>query len=179
MWTWAALDTLDHFLKNGNVVLTSATNVSKGFVFTLHSFMFTKMLEQIQYWSDFSFSFMPTKWPMSDGMESSLPTSLSRVGVVRVFAIAYCLYVCWEELFSTLRRRHSCCWVRGYWSCIFGYSDNNWLLAPSPSAPQNILKTCEEYAASHNLRFSTHSIPKKCKTKFMAFLSKPRKLAYI
>ena len=44
-------------------------------------------------------------------------------------AIAYCLYC--EELFETLRRRHSGCWVRGYYRGIFGYSDDNWVLAPS------------------------------------------------
>ena len=59
-------------------------------------------------------------------------------------AIAYCMYC--EELFETLRRRHSGCWVRGYYRGIFGYSDDNWVLAPSLSALQDILKTCEEFA---------------------------------
>ena len=39
-----------------------------------------------------------------------------------------------------------------------------------------MLKTCEEYAASHNLKFSTDPDPVKCKTKLMAFLKKPREL---
>ena len=30
---------------------------------------------------------------------------------------------------------------------MFGHSDDNWVLAPSLSALQDILKTCEEYAA--------------------------------
>merc|ERR1711888_371413 len=51
-------------------------------------------------------------------------------------AIAYCLY--FEELFETLRRRHSGCWVRGYYRGIFGYSDDNWIMAPSLSALQDI-----------------------------------------
>ena len=89
-------------------------------------------------------------------------------------AIAYCLYC--EELFETLRRRHSGCWVEGHYRGIFGYSDDNWVLAPSLSALQDILKTCEEYAAAHNLQFSTDSNPIKCKTKCMAFLKKPRTL---
>ena len=48
--------------------------------------------------------------------------------------------------------------------------------APSLSALQDMLNTCAEYAASHNLRFSTDPNPKKCKTKLMAFLKKPRNL---
>ena len=34
----------------------------------------------------------------------------------------------------------------------------------------------EEYAASHNLQFSTDPNPKKCKTKCLAYLKKPREL---
>ena len=39
-----------------------------------------------------------------------------------------------------------------------------------------MLTTCEEYALSHNLQFSTDPNPVKCKTKLMAFLKKPRQL---
>ena len=39
-----------------------------------------------------------------------------------------------------------------------------------------MLTTCEEYAASHNLTFSTDPNPDKCKTKLMAFLKKLREL---
>ena len=39
-----------------------------------------------------------------------------------------------------------------------------------------MLRTCEEYARKHNLRFSTDPNPVKCKTKLMAFLRKPRNL---
>ena len=49
-------------------------------------------------------------------------------------------------------------------------------VAPSLSALQDMLATCEEYAASHNLKFSTDPNPTKCKTKLMAFLKKPREL---
>ena len=89
-------------------------------------------------------------------------------------AIAYCMYC--EELFETLCCRHSGCWIGGYYRGIFGYSDDNWVMAPSLSALQDILKTCEEFAASHNLKFSTDPNTIKCKTKCMAFLSRPRKL---
>ena len=54
--------------------------------------------------------------------------------------------------------------MEGYYRGIFGYSDDNWVLAPSLSALQDILKTCEECAAAHNLQFSTDANPVKCKT---------------
>ena len=59
---------------------------------------------------------------------------------------------------------------------IFGYSDDNWLLAPSISALQDMLFTCQEFAATHNLKFSTDPNPSKCKTKCMAFLNQERAL---
>ena len=39
-----------------------------------------------------------------------------------------------------------------------------------------MLRTCEEFALSHNLVFSTDPDPAKCKTKTLAFLKKPRSL---
>ena len=62
----------------------------------------------------------------------------------------------------------------GKYHGIFGYSDDNWLLAPSLGALQDMLTTCQEYASSHNL--PTDPNPDKYKTKLMAFLRKPREL---
>ena len=64
----------------------------------------------------------------------------------------------------------------GKFAGIFGYSDDNWLIAPSLPALQDMLVTCQEYAALHNLKFSTDLDPKKCKTKCMAFLKRQREL---
>ena len=89
-------------------------------------------------------------------------------------AIAYCFYC--EELFSLLQQRRTGCWVLGRYHGIFGYSDDNWLLAPSLNALQDMLNTCQEYAATHNLTFSTDLNPDKCKTKLMTFLKTPRDL---
>ena len=41
---------------------------------------------------------------------------------------------------------------------------------------QEMLKTCELFAAEHNLQFSTNIDPAKCKTKCIAFLFKERNL---
>ena len=38
------------------------------------------------------------------------------------------------------------------------------------------ISTCEEYARTHNLQFSTDPNPQKCKTKCMAFLQNKRVL---
>ena len=91
--------------------------------------------------------------------------------------ILYCYYC--NDLFSLLRERRAGCWVKGEFFGIVGYSDDNWLLAPSRCALQEMLVTCEEYAKKHNLIFSTDVNPKKCKTKFIAFLKKNRDIAKV
>ena len=179
MCTWAALETVDYFLKNGSEVFSCATDMSKAFDLTLHSLMFTKMIDaglspifvRLMIFI-YSHQVANVRW---NGDLSSNFTVRNGCGQGKVLAaIAYCMYC--EELFSILKRKRSGCWIMGYYRGIFGYSDDNWLLAPSLSALQDIINTCEEYAASHNLRFSTDLDPVKCKTKCIAFLTKDRDL---
>ena len=81
-------------------------------------------------------------------------TNIVRQGA-NLSAIANCFYM--EDLFALLKQRRAGCWVVDEYHGIFGYSDDNWLLAPSLAALQDMLQTCEEYAHSHNLKFSTDS----------------------
>ena len=155
-------------------------DMTAAFDLTIHSLLFRKMLK-----AGFSPIFLRlfifiyvnqvanVKW---DGEFSSLFPMINgcRQGEV-LSAIAYCFYC--EDLFNLLKNRRTGCWVLDNYQGIFGYSDDNWLLAPSLSALQDMLRTCEEYAASHNLKFSTDPNPVKCKTKLMAFLKKPRELS--
>ena len=89
-------------------------------------------------------------------------------------AILYCYYV--NGLFELLRKRKSGCWIQGTYHGIFGYADDNFLVAPTKEALQDMNNTCNEYCKEHNLKFSTHPDPKKSKTKCMAFLKNKREL---
>ena len=89
-------------------------------------------------------------------------------------AILYCFYV--NDFFKILRKNGSGCWINSNFFGIVGYSDDSFLLAPSLDALQEMLSICENYALSHNLRFSTDINPSKCKTKCLAFLKKDRPL---
>ena len=93
-------------------------------------------------------------------------------GVISV--ILYCFYM--NDLFKLLRELSTGCWIKGNFHEIFVYSGNNFVLAPSLSGLQEMLLTCEEYAQSHNLKFSPDPRPDKCKTKCLAFLKKNRDL---
>jgi hypothetical protein len=179
MCTWAVLETVDWYLKNGSEVFTCAMDMTKAFDLTLHSLLFRKMARAgfpVIFIRLFIFIYKNQTANVRWNSELSSTFSMTngcRQGAV-LSAIAYCFYC--EELFAILKRRRTGCWVLGNYHGIFGYSDDNWLLAPSLSALQDMLTTCEEYAASHNLQFSTDPDPIKCKTKLMAFLKKPREL---
>ena len=179
MCTWAVLETVDVYLKGGSEVYTCAMDMTAAFDLTLHSLLFRKMLSAgfpIIFVRLFIFIYVNqlanVKW--NGELSSSFPmTNGCRQGAV-LSAIAYCFYC--EDLFKLLKQRRTGCWILGNYHGIFGYSDDNWLLAPSLSALQDMLTTCQEYAESHNLQFSTDPNPVKCKTKLMAFLRKPRQL---
>ena len=89
-------------------------------------------------------------------------------------AIFYCIYM--NDLFQILRRSKLGCWINGDFFGILGYSDDNFLLAPSLHALQQMLTICENYAKLHDLQFSTDPDPRKCKTKCLAFLKKKKDL---
>ena len=166
-------------MRNGGNVFCCLMDMSKAFDLVKHSILFKKFLMAgisvifirllIYIYIN---QFANIRW------NSQLSSSFSMTNGVRQGAIlsgfAYCFYM--NELFSILRKNKSGCWIRGVFFGIQGYSDDSLLLAPSLDSLQEMIKTCESYAASHNLRFSTDPDPRKCKTKCIAFLSRPRPL---
>ena len=179
--TWAATETIDYYLKRGSEVFTVATDMSKAFDLALHSKMFQKMfiakLAPI-YIRLLIFAYRNQQanvlWNNSSEKSGNFPIR-NGTGQGRVLAaIAYCMYV--AGLFELLEKRRAGCWLEGEYAGIWGYSDDNWAMAPSLSALQDMIETMEEYASSHNLKFSTDPDPKKCKTKCMAYIRKPREL---
>ena len=176
--TWAALETIDYFLKRGSEVFTIATDMSKAFDLALHSKMFLKMFQAklapiLVRLLIFIYRYQEANVLWNSSEKSSNFTIRNGTGQGRVLAaIAYCMYV--AGLFSLLEQRRAGCWVEGEYRGIWGYSDDNWAMAPSLSSLQDMIVTMEEYALSHNLVFSTDPNPEKCKTKCMAYLKKQR-----
>ena len=179
MCTWAVLETVDYFLSNNSEVFSCAMDMTAAFDLTLHSLLFKKMLKAgfpPIFLRLFIFVYVNqtanVRWN-GEVKSAFTMTNGCRQGAV-LSAIAYCFYC--EDLFSFLKQRRAGCWVLGNYHGIFGYSDDNWLLAPSLATLQDMLRTCEEYAGTRNLKFSTDPNPVKCKTKLMGFLNKPREL---
>ena len=177
MCTWMVLETISYFMRNGSEVFTCCMDMTKAFDLVRHSLLFKKLLHAglpvifvrlllVIYLNQFA----NVKWNSSYSNIFSLSNGVRQGGVLS--AILYCLYV--DGLFKELRNSGYGCWVNGNFHGIFGYSDDNMLLAPTVHALQEMLKICEKYANEHNLRFSTDPNPVKCKTKCIAFTKKPK-----
>ena len=48
---------------------------------------------------------------------------------------------------------------------VVGYADDLILLAPTRDAAKQMLKTCEEFTSTSNIKFSTDEDPRKSKSK--------------
>ena len=158
MCTYAVLKTVDYFLRHNSEVFMCTMDMTKAFDMTVHSKLFSKMFKAglnavflrllVFIYTE---QFANVRW---NGEISSTFTMHNgvRQGAV-LSALAYCFYC--EELFSLLERKRSGCWVNGFYLGLLGYSDDNICLVPSLSALQDMLETGEEFAAEHNLKFST------------------------
>ena len=115
-------------------------DMTKAFDLTLHSLLFKKMVKaglSVIFIRLFIFIYINqtanVRW--NGEFSSVFPmTNGCRQGAV-LSAIAYCFYC--EDLFSILKQRRTGCWMLGRYHGIVGYSDDNWLLAPSLSALQS------------------------------------------
>ena len=179
MCTWLALETISHFLRNGNDVYTCLMDMSKAFDTVQHSHLFRKLLEQglpaiiIRYiLVSYKHQKANVRW---DGQESRFfPISNGVKQGAILSAILYCVYT--NGIFQELRRSKVGCFIGRNYVGVLGYADDLYLLAPSIDALQEMLKMCECYAADHNLKFSTDPNPNKSKTKCMAYQRKEREL---
>ena len=182
MCTWAVMETIGYFLRNGSEVFTCQTDMTKAFDLVQHSLLFQKLLQEglsliflriliVIY----TFQYANVRW---NGIISSIFSLCNGVRQGAILSgILYCFYV--NNIFKILRRKNIGCWMNNNFHGMFGYSDDNWVLAPSLDSLREMMKIVEEYCNDHNLNFSTDPNPSKCKTKCIAFLKKERNLPSI
>ena len=173
MCTWLAIETIDHFMRNGSEVFVGVMDMTKAFDKVRQSDLFWKLIQRgiplvfLRLLLDMYLK--QTAGVLWNGNKSD-PFPISN-GVKQGVVISprlYCIYT--DDLFSTLRKKKTGCWIGNQYIGILGYADDLLLLAPTHDALQEMMKTCETYANKLNLSFSTHADPKKCKTKCIAYL---------
>ena len=156
-----------------NYNLYHKADLTKAFELVHHSLLFQKLLQEglsliflrilrVIY----TFQYANVRW---NGIISSIFSLCNGVRQGAILSgILYCFYV--NNIFNILRRKNDGCWVNNNFHGLFGYSDDNWVLAPSLDSLREMMKSVEEYCNDHNFKFSTDLNLKKCKTKFIAFL---------
>ena len=159
MCTWLVVETIDYFMRKGGEVFACSMDMTKAFDLVVHSKLLRKLLAAsmpaIMLLVMYLTQYANFRW---DGVFSgifSLRNGCKQGAVLS--AIAYCVYV--NGLFEELRRNRSGCWIGQTFLGLLGYSDDNFLLAPSREALQVMLNICEKYAERHGLRFSTDPDP--------------------
>ncbi len=172
MCTWTAVETIDYFSRNGSNVYVCTLDMSKAFDRVKHSDLFKKLQQRnlpdifirllIYMYRNQEAS---VRWDNVTSNSFELTNGVKQGAVLS--ALLYCVYV--DELYQQLRKEKYGCWVNGNYHGILGYSDDILLLCPSISALRHVLNTCEKYALSHNLQFSTDVNPKKSKCKCIVF----------
>ena len=175
MCTWTAVETIDHFSRNGSSVYVCALDMSKAFDRVKHSALFEKLQERnlpdiftrlliYMYRNQYA----SVKWNNELSNSFALTNGVKQGAVLS--ALLYCIYV--DDLYKQLRKQKYGCWVNGKYHGILGYSDDILLLCPSIAALRHMLETCEKYAVGHNLQFSTSADPSKNKCKCISFGNK-------
>ena len=179
MCTWGAIETIGYYLRNGSEVFSCLMDMTKAFNNVKYSVLFSRLIKanlsaifiRILFFIYVN-QFANIRW---NGVYSEVFNISNGVRQGAICSgILYCFYC--NDLFEELRRSGFGCWINGSYCGIWGYSDDNFLLAPTKVALQEMLNICERYANSHNLQFSTDNNPKKCKTKCIAYLKKSRDL---
>ena len=179
MCTWMAVETINYFVRNESELFTCAMDMSKAFDNAKHSLLFQQLLIKGLYIRLLLVMYKKqvanVRWNSS--LSQSFPISNEVKQGAVLSAILFCVYV--NDLYKLLRKRRSGCWINGHYMGILGYSDDILLLAPTVDSLKDMVKSCENYAINHSPEFSTNSIPKKSKTKCMAFTKNDRAVGNI
>ena len=179
MCTWAVVETVDYFLRHDTDVFGCSMDKSKAFDLTKFSLLFRNIFSarlSMIFLRLIIFIYVNQFCNVRWNNETSSSFLISNgVGQGKILAgFAYCFYCL--ELFSILEKSGLGCRVNGSYAGVFGYSDNDFFLAPTVSALQGMLKIAEEFCSTHGLKFSTDPNPAKSKTKCISWMKKQRPL---
>ena len=175
MCTWTVSAVIDYYSRNGSAVFGCAMDMSKAFDMVEWGELFTTLMAKgvnaiflrlLLY--IYRNQQCNVKWAGKYSQLFSVSNGV-RQGAVSS-AILFSVYI--DELFSLLRRSRLGCHISGVYLGCFGYADDLFLLSASRTGLQAMVNTCQEFASSKNLQFSTHENPGKSKTKCIVFSKK-------
>ena len=179
--TWLVNEVTSYFMRRGTAVTACLLDCSKAFDKCRYDKLFTKLLEKgfppivVRV---LIFMYEEQKgWVKLAGI-SSEPFKIgngTRQGSV-LSPLLFSIYL--DDLLRKLRLMGLGCHIKGYWVGASAYADDIILMAPSRDVLQRMLFICEEFAANHNLEFSTDPVASKSKSKCILFCGRLGKVSY-
>ena len=177
MCTWTVTAVIDYYNRNGKPVYGCAMDMSKAFDMVEWGELFVTLkcrgvdaiyLRLLLY--IYQNQQCDVKWAGKYSHRFSVSNGV-RQGAVSS-AILFSIYI--NELFVILRKAEFGCQINGVFLGCFGYADDLFLVSASRTGLQAMVNLCQEFAASKNLKFSTHVNPDKSKTKCLVFSKKAK-----
>ena len=166
--SWLVTEVAAYYLRQGTPVIATLLDCSKAFDKCQFSTLFSKLMDRkvpavVIRMLVFVYEEQEgcVSWAGIRSTSFSI-TNGTRQGSV-LSPTLFSVYL--DDLLKQLRMLGLGCHMGGVWVGAAGYADDLILLAPSRSAMKTMLKTCEEFAEVHNLKFSTDPEPAKSKTK--------------
>ena len=171
MCSWAVIETVNYFLRNGSDVYACSQDKSKAFDLCKFSILFRKMMIiSLIFLRLIIYIYITQFCNVIYNNEVSSSFSISNgCGQGKILSgTAYCFYC--RDLFNILENSGFGCTVNGTYAGIFDYSDDDLLISPSVSGLQRIITISETYCISHGLKFSTDPSPSRSKTKCISWM---------
>ena len=178
MCSWGVIETVGYFLRNDSEVFGCSMDKSKAFDMCKFSILFNKLFNRIShiflriimfiYMNQFS----NVRWNSEVSSSFNIRNGVGQGKILAGFV--YCFYR--FQFFKILENSAYGCFIKDVYAGVFGYSDDDILLAPSISALQSMASIAETYFTEHGLSFSTDLDPRKSKTKCIAWLKEKRLL---
>ena len=166
--TWLVQEVVGHYLRNGSQPIITVLDCSKAFDTCKFSTLFKKLIQtglppvviralMTMYQQQYAW----VRWGQSVSSRFTISNG-TRQGSMASPAL-WSVYL--DLLIKELRELGVGCHVGGVYMGAVVYADDVLLMAPTRAAMQSMLNQCEDYAARHNIMFSTDPLPHKSKTK--------------
>ena len=202
--SWLVMEVADYYRRHGSPPFACTLDASKGFDRCSWKVIFRRLLDRklpaVAVRVLLCVYTQQTAWVVWGGpgqaRHCSAPFTLTngtRQGSV-ISPVIWCVYC--QELLDELRALGIGCHLPGgrfgprpgypaggilcgnTFAGVTIYADDIMLLAPTSSALQRMVKVAEDFAASHNIRFSTDPSPAKSKSKCIWFCGKAGQVDY-
>ena len=166
MCTWLAVETIDHFMRNGSDVFVCVMDMKKAFDTVQHSVLFQKLLDRgfpctyvrllmVMYGRQYA----NVKWNGDTSANFPIKNGVKQGAVLS--AILFCIYI--NDLFNVLRRKKSGCWIKNQFCGMLGYADDIMLISPTLEGLQDMINDCATYYLHEPAQLSLQYKPRSQK----------------